>query len=193
MIPPPKDSGIRENFSTGSRRDTRKGKGRYDLLPTRALELLAIHFENGSVKYGDRNWEKGQPLSRYLDSALRHLFKHLQGLRDEPHAVAAAWNLLCLIDTERRIQDGLLPRHLNDLPLPVLLIEEVRLNDDPNVQKLRAKLTAEEQQAPKLRRKRYELSDPCTCGGPGYLDNSNGRRVCGQSLSSAARSELLPI
>lgn len=115
MIPKPKDSGVREDFATGSRRDTRQGKGRYDLLPTRALELLAIHFENGSEKYGDRNWEKGQPLSRYLDSALRHLFKHLQGLRDEPHDVAAAWNILCMIDTHRRVIEGILPESLNDL------------------------------------------------------------------------------
>lgn len=114
-IPKPKDSGVRENFSTGSRRDTRKGKGRFDLLPARAIQLIAIHFENGAEKYGDRNWEKGQPLSRYLDSALRHLFKHQQGLRDEPHLIAAAWNLLCMIDTEVRIREGFLPRDLDDL------------------------------------------------------------------------------
>ena len=120
MIPIPeptiKDSGKREDFSTGSRRDTREGKGRYDLLPTRALALLAKHFEGGSDKYGDRNWEKGQPLSRYMDSALRHAFKYLQGERDEPHDVAAAWNLMCLIDTQERIKAGLLPKELDDLP-----------------------------------------------------------------------------
>ncbi|HUS51203.1 MAG TPA: dATP/dGTP diphosphohydrolase domain-containing protein, partial [Candidatus Paceibacterota bacterium] len=67
-----KDSGKRQDFDTGSRRDTRDGKGRYDLLPVRAIKRLAKHYENGAKKYGDRNWEKGQPLSRYLDSALRH-------------------------------------------------------------------------------------------------------------------------
>ena len=35
------------------------GKGRCDLLPPNALLRLARHFENGSKKYGDRNWEKG--------------------------------------------------------------------------------------------------------------------------------------
>lgn len=111
-----KDSGKRESFETGSRRDTREGKGRFDLLPPRAITRLAKHFEDGSKKYGDRNWEKGQPLSRYLDSAMRHLFKFSQGLRDEDHLIAAAWNLLCLAETEERLQEGELTAALDDLP-----------------------------------------------------------------------------
>lgn len=118
-----KDSGKRQEFTTGSRRDTREGKGRFDLLPTRALTRLAQHFEGGAGKYGDRNWEKGQPLSRYMDSALRHAFKHLGGQRDEDHLIAAAWNLLCLADTEMRIQEGLLSKDLDDMP------KEQKLNE----------------------------------------------------------------
>lgn len=114
--PTVKDSGAREEFPTGSRRDTRAGKGRFDLLPTRAIRRIARHFEAGAAKYGDRNWENGQPLSRFMDSALRHAFAHLQGARDEDHLAAAAWNLLCLADTEERIKAGLLPAELNDLP-----------------------------------------------------------------------------
>lgn len=111
-----KDSGQRQAFDSGSQRDTRDGKGRFDLLPTRAIVRLSKHFEGGSKKYGDRNWEKGQPLSRYMDSALRHAFKHLQGERDEDHLIAAAWNLMCLAETEERIKSGLLPELLNDMP-----------------------------------------------------------------------------
>ena len=69
------------------------------------------------MKYGDRNWEKGQPISRFLDSALRHTCKHLQGERDEDHLVAAAWNIMCAVDTEERINAGLLPKELNDVPI----------------------------------------------------------------------------
>lgn len=116
---PIKDSGLRENFETGSRRDTRTGKGRFDLMPLFAEEALAKHFEAGALKYGDNNWLKGQPLSRYLDSARRHLNKAARGQRDEPHFVAAAWNIMCLIDTMKRIELGLLPQELNDL-LPEL-------------------------------------------------------------------------
>jgi hypothetical protein len=111
-----KDSGRRENFTTGSRRDDRTGKGRYDLLPTHAMRRLAQVYERGATKYGDRNWEKGQPLSRYLDSALRHTFQVLEGKTDEDHAGHAAWNLLAFIETQHRIREGVLPESLDDLP-----------------------------------------------------------------------------
>ena len=110
-----KDSGKREEFNTGSKRDTREGKGRYDLITPIALFRLARHYENGAVKYGDRNWEKGQPISRYLDSAIRHIYKHLEGYRDEDHLSAGAWNLMGAIHTEEMIERGLLPKELNDL------------------------------------------------------------------------------
>ena len=111
-----KDSGTRREFKTGSHRDAQEGKGRYDLLPTRAIRLLAIHFEEGGKKYNFRNWEKGQPLSVYMDSGLRHLFKALEGQTDESHFVAVVWNIMCLIDTQERIKEGLLPKELDDLP-----------------------------------------------------------------------------
>lgn len=114
-----KDSGTRREFSTGSRRDAAEGKGRFDLLPVWAMLRLARHFEAGSKKYGDRNWEKGQPLSIYMDSGLRHAMKHLRGDRDEDHLAAACWNFMCLMDTSERINAGLLPKELNDLPAPL--------------------------------------------------------------------------
>jgi hypothetical protein len=113
-----KDSGTRNEFATGAVRDAETGKGRFDLLPCHALTRLAQHFENGARKYADRNWEKGIPTHRYLDSALRHTFKYLDGYRDEDHLAAAAWNLLCLIETEHRIDDGRLPKELQTLPQP---------------------------------------------------------------------------
>lgn len=106
------DSGHREEFPTGSRRDTRDGKGRFDLLPPRGVTRLAQHFEAGAKKYGDGNWTLGQPHARFLDSALRHLFKHLSGKTDEDHLIAAAWNLICAADQEERISEGLLPKEL---------------------------------------------------------------------------------
>ena len=116
------DSGKRQEFNTGSVRDTREGKGRYDLLPPEAIYRLAVHFANGAVKYGDRNWEKGQPLSRYLDSAIRHLFKYLSGSRAEDHLAAAAWNALCCIQTEHWINEGKLPKELDDMNNPSVIV-----------------------------------------------------------------------
>ena len=60
---------------------------------------VAKHMEEGSKKYGERNWEKGIPVSRYIDSATRHLLKHLRGDKDEPHETAFCWNLMCCIWT----------------------------------------------------------------------------------------------
>ena len=111
-----KDSGKREEFSTGSRRDIRHGKGRFDLMSPFVLERDARHLENGARKYGDRNWEKGQPLSRYYDSAVRHLNKFMMGHTDEDHLAAARWNIAALMHTQHMIEVGTLPSELNDLP-----------------------------------------------------------------------------
>ena len=111
-----KDSGEEQSFGTGAVRDTQTGKGRFDLLPPYALLRLAQHFENGAVRYQARNWEKGIPCSRYLDSAFRHLIKIMMGLEDEDHGSACVWNLLCLIETKMRAELGILPKELNDLP-----------------------------------------------------------------------------
>ena len=111
-----KDSGQRQKFKTGAQRDRQEGKGRYDLLAILALKRVADIYERGCKKYNDRNWEKGMPLSRYVDSALRHIFQYVEGKREEDHAGQAAWNVLALIQTEEMINRGLLPKELNDLP-----------------------------------------------------------------------------
>ena len=111
-----KDSGKNEEFSTGSIRDTQKGKGRFDLVAPYAMLRIAQHYENGSSRYGDRNWELGQPLSRYLDSAERHLTKIKMGLEDEDHLSACCWNIMAIIETQKRIELGILPKELDDLP-----------------------------------------------------------------------------
>lgn len=111
-----KDSGERREFSTGSVRDRSAGKGRYDLITPIGLRRLAVHYENGAVKYGDRNWEKGQPISCYLDSAIRHLFAYLEGKRDEDHLAAAAWNAFGAIHTVEKVAAGELPVELDDVP-----------------------------------------------------------------------------
>jgi len=109
-----KDSGDRQTWDTGSRRDTRSGKGRYDLIPWEIVDADARYLELGAKKYGDRNWERGQPLSRYLDSACRHLSKYMMGKRDEPHLLAVRWNIAAYLWTLNRIKDGALPPELDD-------------------------------------------------------------------------------
>lgn len=66
--------------------------------PDMYLEV-AKHFEEGAVKYGERNWEKGIPVDCYIDSAVRHYLKWLRGDMDERHDRAFAWNIICLMWT----------------------------------------------------------------------------------------------
>ncbi|APH12652.1 hypothetical protein ASJ33_05545 [Dehalococcoides mccartyi] len=113
------DSGERQSFQTGAVRDAQDHKGRYDLLPPYAIERLAKHFENGAVKYAARNWEKGIPLMRYIDSGMRHMYKLMDGQTDEDHAAAAMWNIACYIQTEKWIKDGILPKELDDRPVRI--------------------------------------------------------------------------
>lgn len=88
------DSGDRREFESGAVRDMEVGKGRCDLLPACAILRLARHYEAGAIKYEDRNWEKGMPISVMMDSAMRHMLKYLNGDTDEDHLVAAAWNIM---------------------------------------------------------------------------------------------------
>lgn len=118
--PPLKDSGQRRQFDTGSVRDIRTGKGRFDLISPIALRRLAVHLENGMTKYGERNWEKGQPLMSYMDSALRHLNVYIEGDRSEDHMAAALWNIHCFIHTEEMINRQLLPGALDDRPATMI-------------------------------------------------------------------------
>jgi hypothetical protein len=69
------------------------------------LMRLAKHYENGSKKYGDRNWEKGIPAHSYVDSAFRHLVKYMDGWIDEDHLISAIWNLCGLAWTEEKRPD----------------------------------------------------------------------------------------
>jgi hypothetical protein len=111
------DSGVRENFQTGMVRDTRVGKGRFELITPIALRRLAQVYERGAVKYSARNWELGSPLSRFTDSAIRHMNDYLmislykrEGIPlerlpadvnpNEDHLAQATWNLFCIMHHE---------------------------------------------------------------------------------------------
>jgi len=111
-----KDSGERKEFETGAVRDTSTGKGRYDLLPLLALKSLAELYEKGAIKYEDNNWLKGIPVSRMMDSAKRHIDQFMLGLEDEDHLIQAVWNLIGAKEYLLRIELGLLPKELDDLP-----------------------------------------------------------------------------
>ena len=97
-----KDSGNRTEFETGAVRDMHSGKGDMASLPASAILRLSKHYEKGAIKYGRFNYQKGIPVSSFIDSGLRHLFKYLDGWDDEDHLSAAAFNILGAMEMESR-------------------------------------------------------------------------------------------
>jgi hypothetical protein len=120
-----KDSGKREKFPTGAIREPNLGRGRYDLISPIALRALAIHYERGAKKYTDRNWEKGLPLSRHLNSAMRHLQDFLEGDRSEDHLSACSWNCFAILHDLEMIKRGKLLLEINDLPASYMKEEKI--------------------------------------------------------------------
>jgi hypothetical protein len=110
-----KDSGERREFQTGAVRDRGKGKGAPHLVPNWVIWLVSRVYEDGAYKYSSRNWEKGMPLSNYVDSAERHLAKLKAGMRDEPHATQIVWNMIGYIFTAWLIKIGRRGQELNDM------------------------------------------------------------------------------
>lgn len=104
------DTGDREVYDSGMVREPKAGHGRYDLLSSEAIRRIAIVYEKGSQKYSERNWEKGGKWSKCLCSALRHIFKWMEGRSDEDHLAMACWNLMAIMHFEKHYKQG------NDLP-----------------------------------------------------------------------------
>jgi len=111
-----KDSGTRQEFTTGAIRDTAAGKPLLELLPSWSLMAWAWIMEAGARKYASRNWEQGMPMSRYLASAHRHLELYRMGFRDEPHLWQALWNVGGAIHTAVLVHIGVYPESFYDLP-----------------------------------------------------------------------------
>ena len=95
-----KDSGERRQFETGAVRDMAAGKGLMVVMPAAALLRLSKHYEHGAEKYGRWNYNKGINISSFMDSALRHIMKYLDGWDDEDHLAAAAFNILGAMEME---------------------------------------------------------------------------------------------
>lgn len=95
-----KDSGERQDFNSGARRDISHGKTRPDLISAKARQRWGDLMGRGAEKYGARNWELGMPASRFLESAYRHLLNYELGDRDEDHLAAVLFNIGAMIHFE---------------------------------------------------------------------------------------------
>ena len=98
-----KDSGKRQDYNSGMRRDLQDGKPMFDLITPKGqkfddtlLYRWAMLMERGMTKYGLRNWEKAnsvEELERFKSSAFRHFMQWISGEIDEDHAAAILFNL----------------------------------------------------------------------------------------------------
>ena len=103
-----KDSGERQEFSTGMVRDTQTSKPRYDLIDRPMLKRWAEAMGRGAQKYGEENWRKAeteQELRRFESSALRHMYQWLEGEESEDHASAILFNVAGAEMVKQKLQN----------------------------------------------------------------------------------------
>jgi hypothetical protein len=111
---PPQDAEIYATYQTGAVREKKVGKG----APTtmlcgfpHTLTELHKHMDNPL----GRNWEKGLPLSSYVDATFRHLLEEVSGNGDSKSLISAIWNLMCYAETKHRIAQGTIPQDMDDM------------------------------------------------------------------------------
>ncbi|KKN15007.1 hypothetical protein LCGC14_0990350 [marine sediment metagenome] len=112
-----RDSGQREEFGTGSVRDTQEGKPRFDLISFHGLKRLADLMTKGAEKYGERNWEKGQHVSRFYSSMFRHMMAWREGDLVEDHLAAIVYNAMAIMHMEKEVAQGKLSKELLDVEI----------------------------------------------------------------------------
>lgn len=111
-----KHSDKKDSFITGAVRDTQEGKYRFDLIGLHMLKRLSALLVRGARNYGERNWEKGQNVSRTNASLWRHVVAYQEGDRSEDHLAAIVFNAMSIIHVEEEVLAGKLPASLLDLP-----------------------------------------------------------------------------
>jgi hypothetical protein len=92
-----KDSGKREEYSSGFKRDLQEDKPRYDLIYLPMLKRFAELLSRGAKKYGDRNWQLANSAEegyRFKASAFRHFIQWMNNEDDEDHASAVWFNIM---------------------------------------------------------------------------------------------------
>ena len=94
------DGGERMTYDHGGMREPATGKGAYELISPFALDRIAVWYELGARKYADRNWEKGIPFGRLIQSGIRHMIRWMKGDRSEDHLAAVCWNVMAMMHFE---------------------------------------------------------------------------------------------
>jgi hypothetical protein len=92
-----KDSGKREEFTSGMVRDIGTDKIDYSLVFDGPMfKRWAEHLDKGAKKYTKRNWMKAEgqaEYARFKESLVRHFIQYLDGDLTEDHAAAIFFNI----------------------------------------------------------------------------------------------------
>ena len=109
-----KDSGQRQDYASGMRRDLQTGKPNYSLISPKFLKFdedmlyrWAMLMTRGADKYGERNWEKAnseEEMERFKASAFRHFMQWFKGEEDEDHAAAVFFNIGCFESIKLKLE-----------------------------------------------------------------------------------------
>lgn len=110
-----KDSGKRQNYDSGMRRDLQNGKPNFHLIMAQGLpyeeQLITRWAElmsRGAEKYGERNWELAnskEELERFKSSAFRHFIQAMCGETDEDHFAGVCFNLNAIVTLEYKLKN----------------------------------------------------------------------------------------
>lgn len=114
---------VREGLETvgskGCVRQINGGRGSYELMSPFVSQADALLFEWGSINRGERNWEKGCPFSRCIQSMERHIAKFKMREADKEHddnlAAIRFW-AGAIIHYKEMIKRGILSDDLDDMP-----------------------------------------------------------------------------
>lgn len=104
-----KDSGKRQQYSTGMQRDTNENKARYDLVYIPMLTRWAELMARGAEKYSERNWEKAETqeeMNRFKESAFRHFIQWFNNEEDEDHGSAVFFNISGAEMVKQKLKDN---------------------------------------------------------------------------------------
>ena len=88
----------------------------YACIEEYGWDRLSKWLQLGAEKYDERNWEKGMPFSRVVDSFIRHCFQEYAQEEDEDHGAAMTCNLMFLLHYIGAIEEGTLDPKWDDLP-----------------------------------------------------------------------------
>ena len=110
-----KDSGKRQEFAGGMKRDTQEGKlDIWRVFVGPLVERLAAHVTKGAVKYPDvtpgvPNWTLAagtEEMQRFKASAARHFWQWYNNVSDEDHFAATVFNMNGYEATKEKLGDN---------------------------------------------------------------------------------------